>query len=53
MGVPRNIGVATTMRGVFLYHREDPDLSGGVAISGVICHDMWGLLRFFVPINDV
>jgi hypothetical protein len=45
MGVGRNIGVATTMRGVFLCHCEDSDLSGDVAISGVIYHDMWRLLK--------
>ena len=40
----RYIWVAMTMWGVFLYHCEDSDLSGHVAISGVLFHDMWTCL---------
>ena len=52
MRFPRYIWVATIMWGVFLCHCKDPDLSGDVAILGVIYHDMWTLLRHFIPRND-
>ena len=48
-----------TIGGVFLYRCQDHDLSGDVAISGVICHETWGLLRVArndkldIPPNDM
>jgi hypothetical protein len=43
--VTESEGLAMKIWGVLLCHCEDPDLSGDVAISGVICHETWGLLR--------
>ena len=46
------LGEAKSPLAHFQCHCEDLDVSGDVAISVVICHDMWRLLRHFVPRND-
>jgi hypothetical protein len=38
--------IAMTIGDVFLCRCEDPDLSGDVAISGVIRYKTWRLLRY-------